>query len=239
MNLDLDLLRSGLWTAISIGLVIAAYRYVLVPTLRAEFRQTLFAIRRKLFLYMAAGNIAPNHPAYVSLRSSINRLLRFIEHCTFGRILIAIFMPTLVKEHVSHFTSVLATVENPLVRNKLLEFKRETNTALVAVMIESSPFGIAFVAVTLVLLLAALAITYPFRLLRRIWGKIMHSKGVPAPEQGMGPGPHTRVKLVLSPTCHRTSYLESLRDHAAEPVEAQAFASGSREELEEFARSAS
>jgi hypothetical protein len=53
-----------------------------------SLRFQLFTLRNELFLLGAHGRIAFNDPAYTSLRSRINALIRFAHTITLGRILI-------------------------------------------------------------------------------------------------------------------------------------------------------
>jgi hypothetical protein len=73
--------------ALLVGFV-TAWRYVLVSTIIEEFRQTVFQLRRELFLMIAAGKIKQNDAIYVRLRSIMNGSLRYAEGITFFRMFV-------------------------------------------------------------------------------------------------------------------------------------------------------
>ena|SRR5438128_5785711 len=54
------------------------------------FRQRLFELRGELFNFAAGGGIPFGHPAYVSLRNRINRLIRFAHTYSLVHLLLAL-----------------------------------------------------------------------------------------------------------------------------------------------------
>ncbi|HKM68299.1 MAG TPA: hypothetical protein VJX70_14105 [Candidatus Acidoferrum sp.] len=73
------------------------------------FREHLFSIRDRMFMYAAEGNIRFDHPAYTSTRTRANLLIRHGHHLTLTR-----------------FTIVVLTHPTPDVRKILAEWARMT-----------------------------------------------------------------------------------------------------------------
>jgi hypothetical protein len=103
--------------------VIFAWQIVYLPTTVDMFRQKIFCLRRELFLYMASGALASNHPAYTLLRTRMNGLLRFAERLTLGRMLFTAAVYSLRRcELVSETDRRFAMIEDEVVRKKMMDF---------------------------------------------------------------------------------------------------------------------
>ncbi|MDQ3264467.1 MAG: hypothetical protein M3Y59_12520 [Myxococcota bacterium] len=79
------------WNMAGIAALLVALYWALVPTLRAEFRHELFAIRRKLFDVMQAGQVSRRDPAYTAFRQTLNGLLRRAEDITGFQVVLITF----------------------------------------------------------------------------------------------------------------------------------------------------
>jgi hypothetical protein len=106
-----------------------------------SFREHLFSIRDRMFMYAAEGNIRFDHPAYTSTRSRANLLIRHGHQLTLTRFIIVIAThpmlsaPTVVEEW-EKLTTDLSTD----VRLKMLEFRLCISVASLQHMVYSSFF---------------------------------------------------------------------------------------------------
>ncbi len=105
------------------------------------FREHLFSIRDRMFVYAAEGNIRFDHPAYTNARTRTNQLIRLCHQLTLTRFIIIIVthpMPstTSVIEDWNRMTCDLS----PDVRLKMLEFRLCVSVAALQHMVYSSFF---------------------------------------------------------------------------------------------------
>jgi len=54
-----------------------------------SFREDVFSIRDRMFLYAAEGNIGFNHPAYTILRNRMNTILRYGHELTLAKLVLS------------------------------------------------------------------------------------------------------------------------------------------------------
>ena len=120
MHSNIMFMSFAVRAALSAFCVILAWQMVYLPTTVDIFRQRIFCLRRELFLYMASGAVAPNHPAYTLLRTRMNLTLRFAGRLTLGRLLFtALVYSVRGRELVAESDERLRMVENPEVRKKI------------------------------------------------------------------------------------------------------------------------
>lgn len=139
---------------ISLLLLLAAFQFVLLPSLMDEFRQRIFHLRRELFLMAADGMLGPNEPAYTHLRTTMNGVLRFTERLTLLRLFLH---GTLFREQTRAYSQKLhrelSRVEDPLVREKLMYFRRRLGQEIIRHVLVVSPVAwVLFVLCTPVFL---------------------------------------------------------------------------------------
>lgn len=115
----------------AVALVFIALYRVIFPGLVADFRHELFALRRQLFLYMAKGNIEPNHPAYVRLRSTINGLLFRAEFVTGLQLLVSAFVAVKYADrYVRRTGAEIRHISDREAKTAMLGFHGELNRIL-------------------------------------------------------------------------------------------------------------
>jgi hypothetical protein len=161
MYMNPDLIQSVIWTTISLFALVLLFRIILVPTSVEVLRQDLFKIRRDLFLYMAEGQIEPTHPAYVSLRTTINAVLRYAEKISNANILLGFLTKKETKAYDERVAAELKQVENPEVQKRLHALRVEVYKAIGLHMFRVSPLiwlalAMAFVVLLAILLVAVL-----------------------------------------------------------------------------------
>jgi hypothetical protein len=157
---DVELLSRGVWLVISLIALMVTIRFVVLPTFMTEFRQRIFTLRRELFLYMADGHIAPEHPAYVMLRNNMNGLLRFTEDISFGRMILgALFFRQPSKMYALRFERCANLIEGDEVRNHLTGFKTRIGKEILVHSFKVSPsawvFGVLIASVVLLIVCVA------------------------------------------------------------------------------------
>jgi hypothetical protein len=171
-----DLLQAVIWTTVSLMLLIVVFRVVFIPTFVEVLRQDLFKIRRDLFLYMAEGNIDPCHPAYTSLRTTINACLRYAEKMSYVNILFGFLTKKATKQYEEGVVQALKMIENPEVQKKLHAFRVEVYKAIGIHMFRVSPLLWVATALSLVLftllLIVALVTKSVQTLCVRAWDRI-------------------------------------------------------------------
>jgi hypothetical protein len=127
------------WFVFSICALMAAWQVAVVPTLQDCFRLKLFGIRRRLFLYMADGNIEANHPAYTRLRSSINASLRFTERLSFVRVVVGALMSRSEISEQNEQRKAAMSSTTPEVQNQLEKYNNELGKAISLHLLAVSP----------------------------------------------------------------------------------------------------
>jgi len=86
------------------------------------FRDHVFSIRDRMFLYAANGNVSFSHPAYAILRSRMNALLRHGHEFTLTRmVLVLTTHPTVKSESTVKWEAALAQLPEET-QSKLKEF---------------------------------------------------------------------------------------------------------------------
>ena len=115
--------------------------YVLLKDYRLDaLRQRLFDLRGDLFDYAAAGAISFNHPAYGTLRTRINRLIRFAHRFTSSQLLLVVTLLNAPTGHdpLSDWKEAVETVESAEVRKHLYAFNNRMFAILVWHMVTGS-----------------------------------------------------------------------------------------------------
>ena len=143
----------------SIFALLAALRYTLLPTLFDEFRQELFEARYKLFVLVAEGRVRPDEPAYTTLRTSINGLLRFAERITLLRALLSTAVIDL-RDVSDHIESETSAVQDADTRSRLVACHDEVSNSILRHFIRTSP-----------LLWLAVVVAW-------ILGRVLHASGL-------------------------------------------------------------
>lgn len=128
---------------------IAAFQWMLFPTLTDDFRQRMFRLRRDMFLLIVDNSLAPAEPAYTQLRSTINGILLYAERLTLGRLLLhgAIFREQ-TQAYAKKLREDLAQVQDPVIREQLAEFRLRIGQEIIRHVITISP--IAWLVVLLI-----------------------------------------------------------------------------------------
>jgi hypothetical protein len=140
MNIDLQTAAAALRTTFALFLCLCLLRYLLLPLLVDDFRARVFDLRRELFLYMAAGRIEPNHPAYVCLRSTMNGLIRDAERVTvFRSIMHAVVCKDQTREYSARLDRLLESIDDPAVRRVLVDIRLGVNHAIAIRWLKISP----------------------------------------------------------------------------------------------------
>lgn len=148
MQTDIPAVVTTIWGLATVAAFVFVFQVVLWPTLADELRLRLFTLRRRLFLYMASGRIAPNHPAYVQLRTTINSMIFFADRLSFTRAALdALVWRKQGAAHAQDFAQVLSSVSNPEVRAELAKFNDEIHLHLVRHLVVTSPVLWAVLAV--------------------------------------------------------------------------------------------
>lgn len=117
-----------------------AWTFILRRTLLEVFRQRLFGLRRELFLIMADGEIAPDHPLYVALRSTMNGMLRFAEHLSFTRVLIVSVLGRATgAAYAERMDLLFRSVESMGTRKRLMRLRRRLGIEIIKFITLTSP----------------------------------------------------------------------------------------------------
>lgn len=140
MHHDAQAFGFAIRTTLTVLLVIAAWRFMVVRTMNDTFRQRLFEMRRSLFLLVADGRISPDEPAYRQLCSTINGLLKFAERVTLLRIvLIGRSTPLNTAAYVDRAGRSLAQIQDEEVRKTIAEYRDRVDGEIVLHVIRTSP----------------------------------------------------------------------------------------------------
>ena len=125
---------------VTVLLVIAAWRFMLVRSLNDMFRHRLFELRRSLFLLVVRGEVVPTEPAYVQLRDTINGLLRFAERVTPIRVMMFNSTLSLNAEAYRERTEwAIAQVKDEGIRQKLQDYRERVGLEIILHLIRTSP----------------------------------------------------------------------------------------------------
>lgn len=106
-----------------------------------SFREHLFSIRDRMFMYAAEGHIRFDHPAYTSNRTRANLLIRHGHQLTLARFIIVtktLPMPSAAKV-VEEWSAMTEDLPND-VRLRMLEFRLCLSVASLQHMVYSSFF---------------------------------------------------------------------------------------------------
>ncbi len=126
-------------TLIAFGALVAVVQLMLLPTLRTAFRQDLFDIRNRLFLFMVDGNTAPNDAAYTQLRSLINGLIQYSERFTFLRLIPSVIVSARVGHEFDRKMKMKMAAHSPEVQQQFLAFYKEVDRVISRHLIRTSP----------------------------------------------------------------------------------------------------
>lgn len=97
-----------------------------------SFRDHIFSVRDRLFLYAAQGNISFDHPAYTLLRNRMNVVLRYAHEFTLSRMLVILVTHDLSKgPAIAKWEESVAELPEPA-RTKIKEF----NTCFAVAMLQ-------------------------------------------------------------------------------------------------------
>jgi hypothetical protein len=125
----------------TILLLIAAWRFMLIPTMNDRFRQRLFEIRRSALLLVADGRLRHDEQAYCQLRDTINGLLRFAERVTFARVLLSNrMMAKNIEAYIERAEQAIAQIKDPNVRAEFLAHRERVDIAIARHVVFTSPW---------------------------------------------------------------------------------------------------
>jgi hypothetical protein len=142
-----------IWTFVGMWALYLALRFVALPTAIDAFRQDVFELRRRLFRWMADGNIAPNDLAYIHTRETMNALLRYAERVSFFRSMLAtMFLRDQVAEYKLWTDALFARIPEKR-RKELMVFRRDLDYVVGKHLILTSPVLLATAACVFVVAL--------------------------------------------------------------------------------------
>ena len=173
MHPDPSLLGAAVRLSLSSIALFAAIRFIVEPTLNEGARQRLFRLRRDLFLYMAAGGIEPDSPAYTTLRMTINGALRFAERMTLPR---AIYLTVFFGRHLAGYRErmeqILATL-SPSQKKAIEEFRTRLGLTIALHMLVGNVVAwIITIPILVVVVATALVRTLARRSYKALWSVI-------------------------------------------------------------------
>lgn len=89
------------------------------------FREHVFSLRNRMFLYVAENNIGFDNPAYLILRNRMNVVLRYAHQFTMAKflLLIAFHPPTVSDTQMQMWERALEAVPSDRHREKFEEFR--------------------------------------------------------------------------------------------------------------------
>src|SRR5271155_490797 len=106
-----------------------------------SFREHLFSIRDRMFMYAADGNIRFDHPAYTTARIRANQLIRYCHQLTLTRFIIILATHPMPNTAVAVAEWEKLTADLPSdVRLKMLEFRLCISVASLQYLVYSSFF---------------------------------------------------------------------------------------------------
>ncbi len=105
------------------------------------FRDHVFSIRERLFLYAAQGGVSFSDPAYTILRYRMNVVLRYAHQFSLTRFLLAVIHPSPARnsEH-ARFEMALQRLSSDATRAKLREFNTILAIGILQFMVYRSFF---------------------------------------------------------------------------------------------------
>jgi hypothetical protein len=163
--MTIDPLRAGelARAAVYVALILLVVRYMLVPSITANFRQNLFQIRREAFLFAADGGVEFEHPAYIRVRQQANALLSQAERVGFIQTLVAVLV--LGRPPLPDFEDLLDGLDDAS-KERLLSFHRATAFQTLRYCFLTSPVFALLFSVGVVLLVVCVLCWIPLSLLR-------------------------------------------------------------------------
>lgn len=136
-----EVIRLG---AASAALVII-FAWVVSRTRADEFRQEVFALRRRLFLAAVDGEVRFDDPAYEFLRTTMNGMIRYAERVTMARVLL---VGVIAREASAQFgvQAARAFTETPDAARRvtLTNYQDELTKVVMRHLVLTSPVGWAF-----------------------------------------------------------------------------------------------
>jgi hypothetical protein len=171
MPYDAAALATIIRTALSAFALIFLVQAVLLPGAVERFRQTVFGVRRDMFLFMVNGGICPDDPAYVHMRATMNGLLRYAERVTLLRTMVSMRQLRRAPVPGKTLQEVLDGVEDKAARAAMCGFRDRVGNAILVHVIFTSPVGwgliLAAGPITLVRAAAGAGGQFGIRLLKR------------------------------------------------------------------------
>lgn len=144
--------------------VFALLVFWLIPNYRLDrFRQKVFCLRDELFDYARAGNISFTHPAYRLLRQSANGFIRYAHRLTFYRVVTTMVIWKVIGHQpelvwTRRWTEALASLDEKT-RSDLMKFHERLALLIVDRLVFGSPFLIAGLLLTAVMMLCKAGVT--------------------------------------------------------------------------------
>ena len=133
--LMVDVLLGGLC---GVALVLT-YRYLWVPTNIASFRQSLFGLRRKLFLYAADGGVSFSDPAYLQLNDTINGLIGFADKVTVFEALLCALLVQRRGPITDATAEAICAIEKEETRQEMMTMHRLVHIEITRHLASTSP----------------------------------------------------------------------------------------------------
>ena len=142
------------------------------------FRQELFSLRDELFDYAASGAISFDHPAYGTLRMTMNGYTRFAHRMTLLQVLLYVYLPRRPREpdvewrFDSHWASVAEGL-GPDVRERLDDYISRMHALVLKHVVYGSPLLVLLLLASVSVVLVGLAFRYRMlRLLKAFEGPL-------------------------------------------------------------------
>jgi hypothetical protein len=105
------------------------------------FREHVFSLRDRLFLYAAEGGIGFDHPAYTILRDRMNIVLQYAHEFTLPRMLLAIFYHVPGKNReLQKWEGAVRAVPSAETQQKLKEYNTTLAIAILQLIVYRSFF---------------------------------------------------------------------------------------------------
>lgn len=157
---------------ISVPLLLVGFYGVYLPSCMTAFRHEVITLRREMFLLVAREKLAPDAPAYLYLRGSMNGALANAERLQFTRM---VFTYLLFRESLPKIetASLIRRVDDSDTRATLGDIYKRYGSALLRHAIATSPAAwVTFVLLVIVVLGIWVMRGGPARTLEgRIWRK--------------------------------------------------------------------
>lgn len=137
---DMQELSTGVIGLLGLAALVFGLQVVLWPTLSDEFRDRLFRLRRELFLFMADGGIAPDHPAYRHLRTRINSLIFYADRLSLWRTMLdTAILHRQAEKYAHHCEALIASAPSPEAADTLKRFNSRIHREVARHLILRSP----------------------------------------------------------------------------------------------------